>query len=376
MQWQPWNSMQVTVGYVGNRSLHQVLPIPFNQPQIATPSNPINGESYSYGWNIVPAESLKTFNGGNTDLRTPFLSLDSNSVFYRAEGIATYNALQVGLRKRLSKGLQLSASYTWSHTLDEQSGLGLFFNGNDPTNIRSSYGTSTYDRTHVAVVQYFYQFPKIGTGQSLIGRIVNGWGLNGVTVMQSGLPYNAFDYSGAVGSIYYSQFVNIIDPVLPLKPGISVKQATLQGTTGYDINKPFVDPNAFYVPTIAAGTGGVPPCSTTAGGAQLCDNSETSFGGTARNTFRGPFQFRADVAAQKLTRLNDRFSLKLEADFFNVFNHPSFDVPSVGSAGLYSVTTTNGNRVPTQRGFASTFGLIRGTIGGPRIMMITASLMF
>src|SRR5258707_2694620 len=154
------------------------------------------------------------------DLRTPYTGYATNSVLYKTEGIATYNALQFGLRKRLSKGLQLTASYTWSHTLDEQSGLGLFYNGNDPLNTRTSYGTSTYDRTHVAVVQYSYQLPKVTGRHSLIGRIANDWALNGVTTFQSGFPFNAFDFSGAVGSIYYGRFVSIIDPVLPLKPAV------------------------------------------------------------------------------------------------------------------------------------------------------------
>src|SRR5262249_28665499 len=152
LQWQPRNTLQLSLGYVGNRSLHQVLPIPFNQARIATPSNPVNGEMYSYGFNVVPVENLHTFNGGNTDLRTPFTGYDTNCVFYRAEGIASYNALQFGLRKRISRGLSMIASYTWSHTLDEQSGLGLFFNGNNPGDLRSAYGTSTYDRTHVAAL--------------------------------------------------------------------------------------------------------------------------------------------------------------------------------------------------------------------------------
>ncbi len=55
VQWQPVNSMQISVGYVGNHGQHEVLPIPFNQPNIATASNPINGETTSYGFNVIPS---------------------------------------------------------------------------------------------------------------------------------------------------------------------------------------------------------------------------------------------------------------------------------------------------------------------------------
>ena len=55
-----------------------------------------------------------------------------NSVLYKAIGISNYNALQLQARKRLSFGLTFTASYTWSHALDEQSGEGIFFTGNNP----------------------------------------------------------------------------------------------------------------------------------------------------------------------------------------------------------------------------------------------------
>src|SRR5579885_3261483 len=173
-QWQPANSWLITAGYVGNHGVHEILPIPFNQPGIATPANPIHGETSSYGFNMVPAETLKTSDGGNASLRVPFLGFSANSVFYKSIGISTYNSLQLGLRKRLSRGLQISSSYTWSHSLDEQSGLGLFFNGNDPTYPHLSYGNSSYDRTHVFITSYLYELPSPARKGSWAGVAANG----------------------------------------------------------------------------------------------------------------------------------------------------------------------------------------------------------
>ncbi|SPF37459.1 conserved hypothetical protein [Candidatus Sulfopaludibacter sp. SbA4] len=364
VQWQPVNSMQLSLGYVGNHGQHEVLPIPFNQPGIATPSNPLNGETTSYGFNVIPSiEPLKTYDGGNTDLRTPYLGFNNNSALYKAEGVSNYSALQFGLRKRLSHGLQITAAYTWSHTLDMQSGLGLFFNGNDPFNLHNSYATSSYDRTHVAIMQYHYDLPNAVRGSSGLGRLTNGWSLNGVTVFQSGQPYGGIDYSGAVGGVYYANFVEILDPVMPLKPGITPQQATLQGTTGINANNPVLNGNDFYVPQIPVGTPGV-PC-TTVNGTETCDTLETAFGATGRNTFRGPFQERFDVSAVKVTRITERVSMRLQADVLNLFNHPSFDVPN-NSATQYSVT----NGVPTVRALTSSFGLIQHTLGGPRTVQL------
>jgi hypothetical protein len=371
LQWQPTNSLHLTTGYVGNRGLHQVLPIPFNQPGIATPQTPINGETSSYGFNVIPTETLHTYDGGNTDLRAPYLGFNTNSAFYKAEGVSTYNALQLGLRKRLSRGLQVTAAYTWSHTLDMQSGLGLFFNGNDPFNLHNSYGTSSYDRTHVAIIQYFYELPNKAPAKSLAGRLINGWTVSGVTVFESGQPYDAIDYSGAAGGIYYSQYVEILDPVMPIKPGLTNKQALLQqGTTGLNPNNPVINASAFYVPTIAPETMGV-PC-TTVNGNQVCDTVETAFGATARNTFRGPFQERFDLALMKQTKISERFTLKFQADAFNIFNHPSFDVPN-NSGTQYSTSSAG---VPTVRTLSSSFGFIQHTLGSPRIVQFSAHLVF
>ncbi|HEY6253878.1 MAG TPA: carboxypeptidase regulatory-like domain-containing protein, partial [Candidatus Angelobacter sp.] len=160
VQWQPANDMVINLAYLGNHGLHETLPIPFNLPQIATPQNPINGEIFSYGYNVTSTETVFTSTGGNTDIRVPFIGYAPNSVFYEAEGISWYHALQAQFTKRFSHGFQANVSYTFSHALDEGSGLGLFFNGNNPSNPRQSYGNSDFDRTHVLTVSYIYMLPK------------------------------------------------------------------------------------------------------------------------------------------------------------------------------------------------------------------------
>jgi len=362
VQWQPLNSMQMTLGYVGNRGLHQVLEIPFNQPLTATASNPINGQTTSYGFNVVPSETQHEYDGGNTDLRTPYIGFNNNSAFYKAEGVSSYNALQFSLRKRLSKGLEGTVAYTWSHTLDMQSGLGLFFNGNDPFNLHNSYGTSVYDRTHVIAIQYLYALPSIAPAHSALAQVANGWSISGITILQSGQTYGAIDFSGAAGGIYYSSFVEILDPVMPLKPGITPQQAMLQGTTGVNAGKPVISSADFYVPTVAPGSLGVP-----AG-----DTVETVFGATGRDTFRAPFQESFDVSLFKEFPIRERFKIQFRADAFNIFNHPDFDAPNVSSS-QYSTSSAG---VPTVRALSSSFGYIQSTLGSPRVMQFALHLVF
>ncbi len=140
----------------------------------------------------------------------------------------------------MSHGLQVGASYTYSHATDEQSAMGLFYNGNNPLNLRSGYGLSDFDRKHVINFTYTYELPKFFSATSLKGRIADGWAISGLTVIQSGQPYSIVDYSGAVGSIFYGVNDGITNPVVPLA-GCTPKQA-LTGASGAHANPG--DPNS------------------------------------------------------------------------------------------------------------------------------------
>ena len=115
--------------------------------------------------------------------------------------------------------------------------MGLFFNGNNPLVPRSSYASSDFDRTHVLNISYVYQFPKIANASRLLDLVANGWGISGITVAESGQPFVMYDFSGSIGNIFYSGDDFITNPILPLAPGVTPKQAQ-QGTTGYNANNP------------------------------------------------------------------------------------------------------------------------------------------
>lgn len=411
LQWQPYNTLVLTMAYIGNHGLHEVMPIPFNQPGIATPQNPINGQTATYGYQAVDSntatcptagppnftpcplqtEQVQTtigdFTGvdGNTALRVPFIGYNPNSDFWEAEGISNYNALQLSLNKRLSHGLQINASYTWSHALDEQSALGLFYNGNNPLNPRSSYASSDFDRTHVFTISYLYQFPKLSHASRFTDALINGWAISGITVAESGQPFVIYDFSGTVAGIYFSADDFITNPILPLAPGVTPGQAQAQGTTGANAGQPYinVDGTHFSIPLLAPGQSGVPACGTAVNpftgaptGTTICDNFETGFGATGRNTFRAPFQTRFDFSVAKDFKINERFRLKYEADLFNLFNHASFDAPNnnptingcFNPQPCYSFTSPS----PASQGV----GFIQNTLGSPRFIQMSLHLTF
>jgi len=369
IQYQPSNSWLFDVGYVGNHGVHEVLPIPFNQPQIATPQNPVNGQTYSYGGvtplylNQEPYDPAPEY-AGNAPGRVPYIGYDMNSVLYEAEGISNYNALQVQARKRLSNGLQFTASYTWSHALDEQSGLGLFFTGNNPLNPKSNYASADFDQTHVFLINYSYTFPKVTSDKSL-GYLVNGWTLGGQTVAQSGEPYSVYDFSGSVASLYYGSSDYITNPIVPLAPGVSAKQAELQGTTGVNANNPVLNAADFGPQFVAPGTNGVPPCDSSG-----CDEYESLYSSTGRNLFRAPFQVRFDMSLAKEFQFYERYHLRFEFDAFNLFNHPDFDAPNndVVFFPYYEGPPT----IPPN----GSLGYIQHTIGSSRFLQLSLHLTF
>ena len=369
IQYQASNSWLFSAGYVGNHGVHEVLPIPFNQPGIATPQNPINGQTYSYGGvtpaylNLEPYDPAPEY-AGNAPGRVPYIGYDMNSVLYEAEGISNYHALQLQARKRLSNGLQFTASYTWSHALDEQSGLGLFFTGNNPLNPKSSYASSDFDQTHVFLINYSYTLPKITSNQS-VGYFVNGWTIGGQTVAQSGQPYSVYDFSGSVASLYYGSSDYITNPIVPLLPGVSAKQAELQGTTGVNAGKPVLNAADFAPQFLAPGTSGVPPCDSSG-----CDVYESLYGASGRNMFRAPFQVRFDMSLAKEFPIRERFRLRFNFDAFNIFNHPDFDAPN------NDVTFFPNYAGPPANPPVGSLGYIQHTIGSSRFLQLSLHLSF
>jgi hypothetical protein len=378
---------------VGNLGRHGVVPIPFNQPGIASPTHVIHPnsqfpQSYTYGYTVVDSsfnfqnlpngqQYLATYEGGNVDLRVPYIGYSAESETYKAAGVSAYNALQTHIEKRMSHGLQVGFSYTYSHTLDEQSGMGLFFNGNNPLNLRSAYGSSDFDRTHVFNFSYVYELPKFFNASSLKGKFTNGWAIQGITVVQSGQPYSIIDYTGAVGSIFYSVYDGITNPIVPLAPGCTPKKA-LTGASGA-FSTPALNSSCFTLPLLNPGDlGGAIPTN---------DSFETNFTNGQRNIFRQAWQKRADISFVKITQLTERYALKYGFDIFNLTNTASFDIPidDVSQNQFYNQFPVIGTTPrPTacdssNKGFYNCpagLGVTNKTIGSPRQIQMTLKLTF
>jgi hypothetical protein len=197
-------------------------------------------------------------------------------------------------------------------------------------------------------------------------------------VFESGEPYNVYDFSGSVGSLYYSANDFITNPVVPLAPGATVLTAQQHGSPGAQPPVPSLNVSAFAIPQIVPGTAqaaqyGVPACGpTTTGFETFCDTVENAFSSGGRNIFRGPFQARVDFSILKETKINERFTLKYQADFFNILNHTSFDTPN-NNVTFNPCFNPDPCYLSVPQG---QLGLIQHTLGSPRFIQMALHVTF
>lgn len=416
IQWQPAPDLAVSMAYTGNRGFHGVMPIPFNQPQIATPTSPVNGEQYTYGYEVlnvnspadaygdlnpISTEPWDTADGGNVDFRTPYVGYSPSAALFKAIGNSAYDALETHLEKRFAHHYQVGASYTFSHTLDEQSDIGLFFTGNDPNHIRNSYSSADFDRTNVFTANFLAAVPNMAKTHNLLSYFTNDWTVSGIVVAQSGEPYSLYEFYGAVASIYYGNYPNLLNPVLGIKDPKNPRSA-LTGNNGAKRSFgsdysyfPAIDLNQLAINYIQPGQKGVPPCTAS----EPCDIYENDYApGNQRNIFRQSPQKRADISIRKSLHFGERIAAQYEFNVFNVTNTTSLDIPqdsitigqaytcdplgpcnanygqvsalkgreAVNLSSLYVFPATQGSGSSEQA--QSKYGSVTGTIGSARII--------
>jgi hypothetical protein len=289
-----------------------------------------------------------------------------------------YNGLQLTAMKRLGHGLQGKVNYTWSRCMDTVSNGGFLpFSAGGilsplPGDLARDYGPCDYDIRHNLNAQYVYQLP-VRVRSHFLGYALNGWQISGTVFWHSGVPFSVLStpYSAAnpstgqeEGIVQGSgpQFASAV-PGVPLYEHHPIPGVTQAGTLQW------LNPDAF-VSAVDPSTG---QCYG-GDGPQTCQ-----FGNLGRNALRGPDFLWSDFYLTKWFPLTEHVKLRFEGQFFNVFNHPNFALPSMVQAGI------PGN-LSTQSGFgalASTTspptGLLGVGLGGdssPRMIAFQARLEF
>ncbi|MBV8860193.1 MAG: TonB-dependent receptor [Acidobacteria bacterium] len=308
----------------------------------------------SYQWNVSFEQSVgskqslsATYVGaiGRDLLRaTKLLNVNPNfQSITLSDNSATsdYHALQVKLERRLSQGLQGLASYTFSHSIDIAS--------TDAGNNRSTPGTianpnldrgdSDFDIRHSFTAGVTYDLPSPGLHKAL-HAFLGGWSLDSFVLARSAPPVDV------VGAVFNAAGVTL-SPRPNVNPGVPLELHGTQFPGGKIFNR------AAFTASPAGQQG--------------------NFG---RNVLRGFGAWQADVGLQRQFHVNERVSLRFRAEFFNVFNHPSFGNPvNTLTSPLFGRSTQT---LASSLGSGGANGGLNPLyqIGGPRSIQLALKLQF
>ncbi|MEJ7607920.1 MAG: hypothetical protein WKF37_17040 [Bryobacteraceae bacterium] len=244
---------------------------------------------------------------------------------------SNYHSLQTQVNKRFSQGLQFGVSWTWSKAMNLVNG------NNDAVNpfldYRSrNYGKSSFDRTHNFVVNYTYNIPKLSKvwNNPVAKWGFDNWDLSGVTSFISGAPlglsYSLVSGADVVGGggVGVDSRVNLTgNPILPKS------ERTVTRHFNTDVVRP---------PT----------------------REESGIGNASKDPIRGPGTNVFDVSLFKNIPFgsNETKRLQLRFEFYNVFNHASFQ--NVDTAARFDAA---GRQV------SGTFGQYTSTLDARRVVL-------
>jgi hypothetical protein len=268
---------------------------------------------------------------GNADARAPFLGIAPvDFEDFAANSDSHYNALQATLAHRFGKGLYFQSAYTYSKSIDDVSTASVAFltRVNDQNDAAASRGLSDFDRRQRFVTSAVYQLPFFANTSGFTKGALGGWEASGVMTLQSGAPFSILDPAG--GTAY-----DLASPsaTATFNPGFGCGNALSSGNIQSRLAN-WVNPAAYTPDSLATLSNGA-------------SSDATVYGNTPRNCIIGPPQKNVDFTLDKTFKLGERQSLRFRTDFFNLFNHPSFAIPSApavspagGSAPITSVVGT------------------------------------
>lgn len=273
-------------------------------------------------------------------------------------GKSNYNGLIVTLRKRTSHGLTFDASYTLSKTLDQnisnQNQAGIYAN----SYFRNvEYGPSLFDRRHIFNFNYLYDLPmgkghRFGNG-NLSSRLLGGFFVSGIFSAFSGVPLIVQESSQVWGG---GSIFGFAVGEIPLVDPSSFGDGRHNNICSTGAGSAGNGPNCPLPPGTPPGT--PPPKGTGLNlfsnpAAVLAQFRNVQISKDGRDGFSRPLYglgfWNLDSSIGKKTAITERVSMTFSADFFNVFNHPNFQDPTLNISSLSSFGVLGTQLVPTNR---------------------------
>ena len=266
-------NLALEIAYVGSKGTYLEQMVPFNIPPISpNDTRPIQQ-------------------------RLPFPAFAEDGTYLSNQNNSNYNALQIKLEKRFSKGLSFLLSYAHGKAIDATTNDqgGESFTGN-PLDLRTMRGPSDFDVTDRLVISYGYQLP-FGHGRTfmsnaprLLDWTLGGWQLEGITTFQSGMPFTPLLGTG--------------DPA--------------------HVNRDYATrPNAIGSPSLTN-----PSIYRWFNLAAFAVPAPYTIGNAGRNSLRGPGIQNWDISVLKNFFFTESRYLQFRSEFFNAFNHANFSNPN------------------------------------------------
>jgi len=296
-------------------------------------------------------------------------------------GSSSYNALQASFEKRFSQGFTANVYYTWSKFIDTASDI---FDGYvmDAFNPNADRARSLFDYPQRLSANAVYQLPfgKSQTGFS--DRVLGGWQVSTIVTLQSGAPFSVLNGSDPAGAqagidvlaglsarpnVYTNLDVSHMSVAELYTLNQKLRNQAL-ATAAANFNAlpagpcvPGLLPGAPLNNLLFARSTARITCSATGMPAYTVEFNGVEpgqrFGTAGRNILRSDGRQLVDLSLAKNTQLNERFSLQLRADVFNLFNHRNFGIPDaqVNSANFLNQWATDGGNRRIVLGLRATF---------------------
>jgi len=243
--------------------------------------------------------NLQPFSGAPNRLSNEYANIRRLGNFLGSR----YDAMQVSMRRRVGKGLNVDANYTWSHQFDNV--VSIFSAFQNSARPQDDWAEGDIDVRHNFTLGLVYDLPALS---ALPKRLAQGWQVAGLLQTRSGLPVN----------------VTMTSPFL-----------------GLDLIRPNVVPGQSLYSGDAPGRQFNP--------AAFADPGAGNYGNLRRNALRGPGFNQIDMSLTKTTSLAENVGLQFRVEMFNVLNQPNFANP----VGIFSDSnfgrsmSTIGNRIGT-----------------------------
>jgi hypothetical protein len=381
-------NLSLDLAYVGNHGTKLIGLTDINQPPLGAGwTAAAVGKCLATGDCSPDSDAQQAARPFNA--KFPYLQyIDWLSNLYKSN----YNALQAALTERTSHGLSFTVGYTYSHALDQNSDNWSFTIPIYNNNPGLLYGNSTFDITHRGTISATYDIP----GRKGFAQMLEGWSLNSIVTLQSGLPWGIADatndFSGtnevnqpADGQEEQWNFYGNPKDFQPVHGFTQLNGDILAGGTG---GIPYFSDTSN--PTCAAKAlaldGGKPGLATAAlantgcyamGSSILIPPAFGTYGTSGRDIFRDGGFRNWDLSVFKTFKFKERLSAQFRAEFFNFLNHPTFSNPGGPGGGAGTTDPSAGAGfgcgcvTPDTGGSNPVLGS-----GGPRAIQLGLKLLF